>query len=296
MSARPAALSYGKGVLCGVLGTICYATNPLGSLFLYREGLNVHSVLCHRFLLAFLLLGLGLVLRRRLRKLSLREWGFTAVLGMLFGGSAYGLYASFLYLNSGLACSLLYVYPVMVALLMRVLFRERLRPCAWLSVLMAPVGVWLLSGGGGQLHAGGVALVMAAALAYAVYIVILNRSGLRLSASVLTFYQLIFCEAVIVGTSWLSPDTALMLPCTPTAWLWVLFLAVVPGIAAMSLLAVSIRCIGSTPAAVMGALQPLTAVLIGCLVFGESCGLRDAAGIAVILASVLLMTLTRSAD
>lgn len=285
-----------KGAVCAVTSAVCYALNPLGSLFLYREGANVHSVLFCRFLLAVLLLAGWMLLRRISFAVTRQQFGLLAILGTLFGASAYWLYTAFRYMDSGLACSLLFVYPVMVAALMALFFRERLTRAGYLSMAMALGGVALLYHGeaGAALHTGGVALVMLSALAYAVYIVIVNRAKFRMPVVPMTFYILLFCGLTIGLTSFLSADTRISFFTTPYEWAWVLFLAVVPGILSTGVLTVAIRSIGSTPTSIIMALEPITAVLIGTTVFAEPFTLRYAAGILLILTAVTLIILCKA--
>ena len=46
-------------------------------------------------------------------------------------------------------------------------------------------------------------------------------------------------------------------------------LALIPTVVSLVLMTVAVHAIGSTPTAVMGALEPLTAVVIGVTIFGE---------------------------
>lgn len=284
------------GSLCGIIGAVCYATNPLGSLFLYEHGVNVPTVLCHRFALATLLLGAWLLLRRTPMGLTRRELALLAVLGCLFGISAYCLYASFLYLSSGLACCILFAYPAMVAVLSALCFRERLHPATLCAVLLSMGGVALLyrGSGGTALHTGGVLLALLSALCYAVYIIIINRVSFRMAVGKMTFWQMVFCLLTIIpgslfgGIGCLAP-----LPCAQD-WLWAGYLAAVPGIAAMALLTYSIRALGPTPAAVISATEPLVAVLIGCTVFAEPFCPRYALGILLIVGSITFILCHRS--
>lgn len=284
------------GTLCGIAGAACYATNPLGSLFLYADGVNVHSVLFHRFALAALMLGLWLLCRRTPLRVTRRELGILAVLGTLFGLSAYCLYASFLYLSSGVAGTLLFVYPAMVALLSALFLQEHLRPAALLAVLCSTGGAALLYRGSGGicLHGGGVVLVLLAALSYALYIVIIKGAGFRMAVDKMTFYLLLFCLLTIGATSFFSP--AAQLHALPAArdWFWVSYLAAVPSIAAMALLTLSIRAVGATAAAVVSSLQPIITVGIGCAVFHEPFSARYAVGIALIVGSVTSITARRA--
>ena len=76
---------------------------------------------------------------------------------------------------------------------------------------------------------------------------------------------------------------------TPVQWAYAAQLALLPTVLSLFFMTISINLIGSTPAAIMGALEPVTAVIIGVFVFGESFTFQLAIGIAAILAGVTLI-------
>ena len=88
-----------------------------------------------------------------------------------------------------------------------------------------------------------------------------------------------------------SPDYHLMLPPSPRAWFYACWLGLVPTVLSLVLMTVAVHEVGATPTAIMGSLEPLTAVAIGVLVFDESLTLRLMVGIVLILAAVLLVVL-----
>ena len=106
-----------KGTICGVLSAIFYGTNPVGALVLYADGFNSSSVLFYRFSIATLLLGALLLAQRKSFRITRKEFCIISVLGLLFAVSALSLYMSFHFMAAGIASTLLFVYPVMVAVL-----------------------------------------------------------------------------------------------------------------------------------------------------------------------------------
>lgn len=287
-----------KGTIAGVVAAVCYGTNPLGAKFLYADGINTNTVLTHRFGIAMVILGITMLAKKMSFKITKREFGILASLGALFAVSSMTLYSSFLHMDAGIASTLFFVYPMMVALIMTICFKEKLTWVTVVSILLAFAGVFLLNGanGEGTLNAIGVILVMVSSLTYAVYIVIINRTQIKMSSVKLTFYVLLFCVSCIIIHSFFRPETHLMLLTTPRQYGFALMLAIVPSIMALVLMAVSIRNIGSTPSAILGALEPLTAVMIGIFVFKEVFTLRLAGGIALILSGVMLIILGKKSN
>lgn len=282
-----------KGFVCGILAAICYGTNPFGALPLYAEGVNTSSVLFYRFSMAVLMLGLMLMVQRKSFLVTRGELKTLASLGVLFAASSITYYQSFRFMDAGIASTILFVYPVMVAVIMAAFFREKVTPTTVFAIVLALTGIGLLykGDGGVSLSAMGVLLVMVSSLTYAVYIVVVNQSSIRMSSLKLTFYVLLICWLSLWAYSLSSPELSLMLPPSPRAWFFACWLGLVPTVLSLVLMTVAVHEVGATPTAIMGALEPLTAVVIGVLVFQEVLTLRLVVGIILILSAVLLIVL-----
>ena len=154
------------------------------------------------------------------------------------------------------------------------------------------IGVALLYAGDGTatLPFKGVVLVLLSALSYAVYIIVAARGKLHMSSFKINFYVLLYCALGMLAYALISGE-GVMLPPNAVSWFYVGWLAIVPAIMALVLLVYAAKYAGSTTTAILGALEPLTAVLIGIFVFGESFTLTLAIGIAFILGSVALIVL-----
>ena len=114
-----------RGTLCGIVAAACYGTNPLGALPLYAEGVNACSVLFYRFSLAVVLLAVIMAVQRKSFAVTRRELAMLAGLGVTFSSSSSSLFFSFYFMSAGIASTILFVYPVMVAVIMAVFFKER---------------------------------------------------------------------------------------------------------------------------------------------------------------------------
>ena len=255
-------------------------------------------------------------------RISRGELSTLTALGLLFVVSSLTLYCSFLYMDSGVACSLLFVYPVMTAVLMAMLYGEKITKATAVAIALSLVGVFLLYKGDGKtlLSTVGVLLVMVSALSYALYIIVANRASapeselkgshnrlariiplphsvsihrLEMSAMKLTFYVLIVCALSIVLFSLTSPERHILPLVTGRAWAYSWMLAIVPTVLSLVSMGISVRIIGSTPTAIMGALEPLTAVVIGLTVFHEAMTVNLAAGILLILIAVVTIILSK---
>lgn len=285
-----------KGSICGIIAAVSYGTNPLGALFLYEQGINANSVLFYRFTLAVAILGIIMLATGKPFRINRRQAAVTMILGILFGISSMSLFTSFYHMDAGIACTLLFVYPIMVAVIMALFFHEKITAATVLSIVLALSGIGLLYKGPGNvsLSGAGVALVMLSALSYALYIVLVNRSSLGMPAVKLSFYVMIFCVLTITACSLFDDKGKLQMLTTPSMWGFALMLACVPTVISLIMMTLSVKYIGSTPTAIMGALEPLTAVIIGITVFGETFTAQLATGIVLILAAVITIISARS--
>lgn len=279
-----------KGYALGVIAAATYGMNPLFALPLYEAGMNPESVLFFRYLFAIPVLGAMIKLRGRDFKLKRKEVFPLIIMGLLMALSSLTLFQSYNYMAAGIASTLLFVYPIMVALIMAFLFKEKLTLQTILCIILALGGIALLYKGedGSTLSLLGVLLVIVSALSYAIYIVAANRPLLREIATLkLTFYVLVFGFSLFL----VRVDFGANLHVVDTWYLWgnLLALAVFPTAISFLCTTQAIQYIGSTPTAILGALEPLTAVFFGVTVFGESLTVRVGCGIMMIVFAVTII-------
>ena len=279
-----------KGYILGVIAAATYGMNPLFALPLYKAGMNPDSVLFLRYLFAIPVLGIMIKARGRDFKLKRKEIVPLIIMGLLISLSSLTLFQSYNYMEAGIASTLLFVYPIMVALIMAFVFKERLILQTIVCILLALGGIGLLYKGddGTTLNLTGVILVVISALSYAIYIVAVNRPLLKDIATLkLTFYVLLFGMTLFL----VRVDFGMSLRVVDTWYLWgnLIALAIFPTAVSFLCTTQAIQYIGSTPTAILGALEPLTAVFFGVTVFGESFTMRLACGILMIVSAVTLI-------
>lgn len=281
------------GYLAGIISGITYGMNPLFGVLVINKGLDVNSLLFYRYGVATLLMLAYMLLAKRQIRISGKQLGLMTILGVLFTGCSITLFEAYKYIPSGIATSILYVYPIMVALIM-MFFRQFPTWQTWVSIFAGVAGAVLLSlkGGGGFIDWRGIALVVASGLCYTLFIVIVNQSKAikALSNLTLTFYCFLIGSVMLFALSGFGvrlnpvPDTV--------SWLNVLGLAVLPTAVATITLAAATKAVGATKTSVLGILEPLTAIVIGTLVFHEAFTINVAIGVALILFAILFMILT----
>lgn len=286
-----------KGFLAAVLSAASYGTNPIWGKYLYGYGLTTHTVLAFRFLATLLLLGGYLLWKREPVKLTKREGFILLSLGALFAASSLSLYGAFTKMDAGLACTILFIYPIMVAGLMALLFHEKPSRAIWLALAITVGGLFLLSSPGkaAVFSWNGFWLSILSAFTYAVYIIIVNQSGIgRLPPIRLTFFAMLPCVVCLILHSLLlnTPESAIVwhLPASE-CYALVLCNAIFSTIMPLLALAVAVRKIGATNTSIVGALEPVAAVFFGVAIFHEAFTAKIFFGILLILVSVLLVVL-----
>lgn len=281
------------GILCAVLSAMCYGTNPFGALPLYEQGVNTATVLAHRFGLAVILLAVIMVIKHIDFRVTRREFKVLFSLGILFAASSITYYQSFHFMDAGIASTILFVYPVMVAVIMATFFKEKVTTMTVVAIVMSLVGIGLLykGGAGVSLSVIGIVLCILSSLAYAIYIIVLNQSNIKMSSFKVTFYAMLVCEITLILYSFTSPELYLHVLPSPRAWSFAVWLSIVPTILSLVFMTVAVQHVGATPTAILGALEPMTAVAIGVLVFDEALTPRLMVGILFILTAVMLVVL-----
>ncbi len=282
------------GYIAGITAGVSYGMNPLFGKALMESGVPVMVMLFFRYGFAAIFTAVLMLIRKESFKVGKREIGLLILLGLLFAGSSITLFTSYAYIHSGLATTLVYLYPVFVALIMVFL---RIYPSwqTWLSILATFAGILLLSApsGNAEIRLAGILLAIGAALCYSFYLVIVNRSKRikKVSEQTLTLYSLITGAVLFAVILAFQGEYILEGLDTPADWGILMGLAIVPTMIATLTLAISSRYIGPTKTAILGVFEPLTAILIGTLFFSEPLTFKMALGIAICVAAVVFMIL-----
>lgn len=285
-----------KGYLWGAIGGATYGMNPLFTLPLYQEGMSPDSVLFFRYLFAIPILALMMKFTHVDFKITFREIPPLAFMGIMFALCSLTLFQSYNYMDAGIASTILFLYPILVALIMTLIFKEKLSPVTIFCLLMATAGIGLLYKGedGATLSLVGTILVIISALTYAIYIVGINRTRLKKMNTIkVTFYVLLFGWSLFAVRSMI--DGGIQSPPADKWFLWgnLLALGLLPTAISLLTTTIAIQHIGSTPTAILGALEPATAIFFGITVFNETLTFRETCGLVLIIVAVCIVVIAR---
>ena len=292
------------GIILAIAAAVTYGTNPLFAKPMYDLGMSVESVLFYRYALSTVMFGLLFLAKRGSFRLKRQEVWPIAAIGILMGTASYTLYLSYTLMDSGIASTILFVYPVFVAIMMAVFYKERLNHVTKFCIVAAIVGVGVLcvSPGGGWVSGLGLLYVVVCSLFTAGFMVLIQSRALADTDSLkISFYG--FCVATL-GYIALAACCGLDLPSasmtsqyaarfgiSPLALccLCAVLIAYIPTVFSFDMTAKAVQKIGPTPTSIFGALEPVTAVVFGILLFDEALTAQKIIGIVIVIAAVVLL-------
>ena len=284
-----------RGALLCLLSAAAFATLGIFGKLASDAGANVASSLLVRFVLAALVFALIVPVTGRwaaLRGLPRR----VVVTGLGLGAFGYSLQSALFFaaierLDVSMVALLLYTYPAFVTLAAIALGRAApsLRTGVALTVASAGLVLVLLAGGGGGFEAVGALLALGASLTYTTYIlvsdgVIADVDPFALALLVLTGASASF---TVGGLATGSLDLAL----SGEAWLWLVLLALVSTVVAVSAFFAGLRRVGPSEAAILSTFEPPVTVVLAFLILGERLTAPQLAGGALVLAAVVTLQL-----
>lgn len=285
------------GIGAGLLAAICYGFIPFFTLPIKKglpaDYLSDPSILFYRFGVASLVVGAVMLLRRKSFKVTRGELVTLIYLAFISDGSALFLIEGYNYMSSGVATTLHFMYPVVTALIMMLFYHEARKLSTCLAIAMAVGGVAVLSwDNSGDTSIKGVMIVLISAVCYALYIIRVNRSRAAQMDSMKLVFYVMFIGALIFGAEALRQGSFALVS-TPLQCIDLTSLALICTVVTNVCLVVAVKRIGSTMTAVIGALEPLTAVIVGCMVFGEPFTWQVISGILLIIPAVIIIIFSR---
>ena len=274
------------GILYILASAVCFATMPIFARFSYAAGVDVATLLMLRFSIAAgclwcLFAWKGLSLPRGGRLALLVAMG---VVG--YAGQALCYFSAITMASVGLVSLLVYLYPALVAILARVVFRH---PLTWLqvaAVVIALAGSALTIGRAGDGRPLGILLGLLAALTYSIYILTGSRVPADIDPTTATAVIITGAAATCAA---LALSRGVHLPASPGGWWTVLGVAVVSTVLAVLFFFEGLKRVGPVRASVYSTVEPPCTLAMAALLLGEPITLARVAGGALILAAVLLL-------
>lgn len=281
-----------KGFLYGLIASATFGLIPIFSIPALENGISLDSLLFYRFSLASILIAVLMWIKKIPFNIQKGEFGVSFILGTLYAITALWLTEAYLYIPSGVATTIHFLYPVIVSLIMFVFYKDKLTIPILIAMIMAVSGVYMLSGGNTpeeSIHIKGLMLVLITVVTYAAYIVGMNRSRIsKLDSMKATFYILLSGAIVFLMNLIVKGNLPDPMPNLKTT-IDVLMVSFLPTLVSDLTLILAIRYIGSTTTAILGCMEPLTAVCMGVLFLNEHLLPMQIGGVILVLLAVSIV-------
>jgi drug/metabolite transporter (DMT)-like permease len=278
------------GVTSAVVSSTTFGLIPLFTISLLAVGVGSPTILCYRFLIAAVAMAIIMFFTRRSFRIAMDQVVVMALLAALYASTAILLLESYKYIPSGIATTIHFLYPLVVTLTMAWLFKEKMSRSIYIAVVLSLIGVALLAWG--EHDAGdfrrGVAYALVTVVTYAAYIVGVMRSrAARVDSVVLTFYVLAF--GALMFMLYALATTGIEAVHRWSSWRDLLMLALICTVLSDFALIMAIKRIGSTRTSILGSMEPLTAVVVGVVYFGERMDTTSVVGLLLVICAVVVV-------
>lgn len=278
------------GVTSAVVSSTTFGLIPLFTISLLAVGVGSPTILCYRFLIAAVAMAIIMFFTRRSFRIAMDQVVVMALLAALYASTAILLLESYKYIPSGIATTIHFLYPLVVTLTMAWLFKEKMSRSIYIAVVLSLIGVALLAWG--EHDAGdfrrGVTYALVTVVTYAAYIVGVMRSrAARVDSVVLTFYVLAF--GALMFMLYALATTGIEAVHRWSSWRDLLMLALICTVLSDFALIMAIKRIGSTRTSILGSMEPLTAVVVGVVYFGERMDTTSVIGLLLVICAVVVV-------
>ena len=286
-----------NGIFYAAISSMSFGFSPLFSLALIAAGLSDFDILSYRWLLA----GLVLMIYAFCKKKSLRLNSFDEawkiiLLSVLRALTSITLLIGYVNISSGIASTINFMYPVIVTLCMVIFFGEKRSLIDYLAIAASIFGVYLLASGDSIMVEGGntrlgLACSLISAFSFAAYYIVMKQVKADKIEVVKFTTWIMMLSAVYFIIGAFVCNGKLTVVTDAGSWLNILGLGLWSTMVSNITGVKGNRRIGPTMTSILGALQPLTAVILGVLFLNEHLYMRSLIGCTIILVAVTIIVL-----
>lgn len=279
------------GIGCAVGAAFIFGFAPLLAKMTYMDGSNTITLTFFRSLFSFPIM--LLILRAKKVSIRVSKKNFVTLVVLAFlGAFATGLmlYGAYNYISVGLTTCIHYVYPVLVAIACVLFFKEKISKTKVIAMLLSLVGLMLFLEGDLQLNFIGVSLAFGSGIAYAIYLMVIDKTEIKqLNPFLISFY----CATVaavclfVFGTA----TDQIVYDMAPRGWVLTFIMAIGVSVIANSITPIAVKNVGPTVTAILGMFEPIVSVILGILFLSEPFTLHGALGCILVIGSVVILTL-----
>ena len=281
-----------------ILAGATFGMIPMFTIPVISHGMDYLSIIIYRFIFGSVGMLAMLLARNVSLRISLKDFLNVCVLSAMYIFSALTLFSSYKYISSGIGTSLLYTDPIWCALLGIIFLGQRPTWRLIIAMVIAFIGVAMLSGafnGFASVSVLGVTLSIGAGIAYGLYLFVLPLLKIsKMPALKLTFY--VFFNALILAIIYIYVVGDGIAPVEHTSdWINLALLGLVPTAFSNICLTIALRLIDTNIVAILGAFEPLTAMVIGICVLNEPFDAYTIIGGILILIAIWVLIIKKKA-
>jgi drug/metabolite transporter (DMT)-like permease len=274
------------GQLFCLASALCFGSMAIFGRFAAEAGVDTPTLLLLRFSIAGAVLWVILAVRRQ-RLPRGRDLLVLVGMGAIgYAGQAFSYFSALEHASAGLVALLLYLHPVLVALVARLVLKHPLAPIQLVAIAMAIVGSAFTVGNATDGSPLGVCFGIAAAAIYAVYILVGSRLSKAVTPTASTTVVVTSAAAVFAAG---ALARGVRLPGTAVGWGAVLAIALICTVAAVGLFLAGLERLGPVRASIYSTVEPAFTIVLAVIVLGEELTLSRLGGAALILGGVVLL-------
>lgn len=286
-----------NGIFYAAISSMSFGFSPLFSLALIGAGLSDFDILSYRWLIA----GTVLMIYAFCKKKSLRLNSFDeawkiVLLSILRALTSVTLLIGYVNISSGIASTINFMYPVIVTLCMVLFFGEKRSLIDYLAIAASIFGVYLLASGDSIMVEGGntklgLTCSLISAFSFAAYYIVMKQvKADKIEVVKFTTWIMMLSAVYFIIGAFIS-DGKLTIVTDARSWLNILGLGLWSTMVSNITGVKGNRRIGPTMTSILGALQPMTAVVLGVLFLNEHLYTRSLTGCIIILVAVTIIVL-----
>lgn len=281
------------GVAAVIVSAVCFGFVPMFMQYLKSMGGTTLSAAFCRFFLSLLPIYCYLKIMRVPLSITKRQFAKVCLITIAgYGGTSLLLFFSYNYIPTGMATTLHFCYPAMVIVFSIVFLREKVRPLKLLCVAMCLAGMFMFYDVGGNISLTGIFLAFVSGNTYAFYILYLDKSELKEIHSLKLILYMNTVAAVLIGSVALATGQ-MILPFPAAGWAAATAFAVCVSFIAVLGFQIGVKYTGGQSAAILSTLEPITSVMVGITVYGESFSAKGVAGCVLILAATVIVAMIK---
>ncbi|WP_326911050.1 DMT family transporter [Sedimentibacter sp. MB31-C6] len=280
-----------RGLIYAILAGFIYGFTPILGKLSYMEGSNTLSLTFYRSLLSIPFI-FGILKYKKIplaiTKQEIKKLAILSSLGPSL--TAITLYGAYNYISVGMTTTIHYIYPVLVAAVSVIIFKEKISKEKILALVLSTIGVALFFEGSFSIV--GVILALLSGVIYGAHLLYIDKSGLNaMYPFKISLFLSAFASIYMFIFGMISKT--LVFNMSIKGWIYTLLVSIFVSVLANTLITMAVKNVGPTVTAIVGMFEPITSILLGIILLNEPFTLKNIFACILILTGVLIITLIK---